>query len=71
MGINGKTSHSSYLEGFSIYYFRTDNDIKNHFYSTIRRGLRRINKFLGEKNSTNLMRDLKPSVLSKIIGPEN
>ena len=33
--------------------FRTDNTIKNHFYSTLRRALRRINKILGNKNSTN------------------
>jgi len=31
---------------------RTDNSIKNHFYSTLRRSLRRINKLLGDKNST-------------------
>ena len=30
---------------------RTDNAIKNHFYSTLRRSLRRINKLLGDKNS--------------------
>lgn len=47
--------------------FRTDNAIKNHFYSTLRRSLRRLNKFLGSKNSTSLMRDIKPSVLSKIF----
>jgi myb proto-oncogene protein len=33
---------------------RTDNSIKNHFYSTLRRSLRRINKLLGDKNSTKL-----------------
>ena len=46
---------------------RTDNSIKNHFYSTLRRSLRRLNKFLGSKNSTSLMRDIKPSVLSRIL----
>jgi myb proto-oncogene protein len=46
---------------------RTDNAIKNHFYSTLRRSLRRINKLLGNKNSTSQMRDIKPSVLSKIF----
>ena len=36
---------SKYLVG------RTDNSVKNHFYSTLRKSLRRINKFLGDKNS--------------------
>jgi len=36
---------SKYLVG------RTDNSIKNHFYSTLRKSLRRINKYLGDKNS--------------------
>ena len=36
---------SKHLEG------RTDNSVKNHFYSTLRKSLRRINKFLGDKNS--------------------
>lgn len=36
--------------------FSTDNDIKNHFYSTLRRSLRRLNKIVGEKNSTTQMR---------------
>lgn len=46
---------------------RTDNAVKNHFYSTLRRSLRRINKYLGFKNSTNQMRIIKPSILSKLI----
>ena len=46
---------------------RTDNSIKNYFYSTIRRSLRRISKFLGSKNSTEQMKDIKPSTLSKIF----
>ena len=48
-------------------WFRTDNAIKNHFYSTIRRSLRRISKILGSKNSTKTMRDIKPSTLSLIF----
>lgn len=47
--------------------FRTDNAIKNHFYSSIRRSLRRINKILGSKNSTVKMRNIKPAVLSAIF----
>ena len=47
--------HMIYGNRWSIIskYFmgRTDNSIKNHFYSTLRRSLRRINKLLGDKNS--------------------
>ncbi len=46
---------------------RTDNDIKNHFYSTLRKSLRRLNKAIGERNSTSHMREIKPSVLSSIM----
>ena len=46
---------------------RTDNAIKNYFYSSIRRSLRRINKYLGSKNSTMKMRQIKPTVLSLIF----
>ncbi|EGR29065.1 myb-like DNA-binding domain protein [Ichthyophthirius multifiliis] len=46
---------------------RTDNSIKNHFYSTLRRSLRRINKLLGDKNSTAQVKEIKPGVLSKIF----
>jgi len=44
---------------------RTDNAIKNHFYSTLRRSLRRINKHLGDKNSNNNI--LKISFLSYLF----
>lgn len=47
--------------------YRTDNDIKNHFYSTLRRSLRRLNKILGQRNSTSQMREIKPSVLTTIM----
>ncbi len=71
--INGETNGKKYLnyclEGNRIFkYFRTDNTIKNHFYSTLRRALRRINKILGNKNSTNRMRKIKPLVLAQILG---
>ena len=54
-----------------IVWLRTDNSIKNHFYSTIRRCLRRINKLQGEKNSTLKMRSIKPYVLSKILADKS
>jgi myb proto-oncogene protein len=51
----------------TLFLFRTDNAVKNHFYSTLRRALRRINKYLGSKNSTDQMRVLKPSILSNLV----
>lgn len=35
---------------------RTDNFIKNKFYSTMRKKLRKINKMLGMKNSTSTVK---------------
>lgn len=46
---------------------RSDNAIKNHFYSTIRKSLRRITKFLGSKDGTAKVRKIKPATLSKIF----
>ena len=46
---------------------RTDNAIKNHFYSTLRRSLRRINKLLGDKNSK---KNEKQKTKKKIEGEE-
>jgi hypothetical protein len=50
-----------------IFAGRTDNDIKNHFYSMLRRSLRRVNKLLGMRNSTQKIKSIKPSVLSNIF----
>jgi hypothetical protein len=61
---NGSKFQSCSSEGTPDKYFRTDNSIKNHFYSTIRRSLRRICKLLGNKNSTSQLRSIKPSILS-------
>lgn len=52
-------------------YHRTDNAVKNHFYSTIRRSLRRVNKYFGYKDSTKKMRNFKPAVLSYLINTSN
>ena len=46
---------------------RTDNSVKNYFYSTLRRSLRRMGKVLGIKNSTGKMRSVKPATLSSIF----
>ncbi len=36
----------------NILKIRTDSDVKNHFYSIIRKCLRRVSKMVGQKNST-------------------
>ena len=47
--------------------FRTDNAVKNQFYSTLRKGLRRMCKVLGSRNSTTRIKKIKPSVLSALM----
>ena len=47
--------------------FRTDNAVKNQFYSTLRKGLRRMCKVLGSRNSTTRIKKIKPSILSALM----
>lgn len=46
---------------------RTDNSVKNHFYSTVRRALRRLDKHFGFRDSTKKMRELKPAALTLLL----
>jgi hypothetical protein len=69
---SGNKLRNSWTTGTLIIHpFRTDNAVKNHFYSTLRRSLRRINKFYGFKNSTNQMKNLKPSTLTFLVEKSN
>lgn len=44
---------------------RTDNSVKNHFYSTLRRGMRKLNRFIaGVKGNYKSMNSV---LLSKIV----
>jgi hypothetical protein len=45
---------------------RSDNAIKNQFYSILRKGLRRVNKLLGDRKSTQMVKNIRTSVLSKL-----
>ena len=46
---------------------RHPTEIKNRFYSMIRRGLRRVNNFLGKHTEPHKIRVLKPKSISVFI----
>ena len=53
---------AQHLEG------RTDNCVKNHFYSTLRRGMRKVNIYIGESRKERpSLKEYKPEVLTKIL----
>ena len=65
--ISGPSLRNICLAGTTFLLSRTDNSIKNYFYSTVRRSLRRMGKLIGSKNSTSLLRAIKPSTLTHIF----
>ena len=46
---------------------RTDNCIKNHFYSTLRRTLRKLNKQLGDRESAEIIKTIRPKCLTNMF----
>ena len=47
---------------------RTDNTIKNHFYSTMRRGLRKLNSYIHNvKRKSGPVKEFKAELLNKIL----
>jgi len=48
-------------------YKRTPNEIKNRFYSVIRKGIRRINNKLGRPVLPEEIRLIKPITISKLL----
>lgn len=47
---------------------RTDNCVKNHFYSTLRKGLRKINNYIETiKRKETLVKTFKNQILNKVL----
>lgn len=45
---------------------RTDNEVKNHFYSILRKALRKINRVIVDELRKEL-KEIKPNVLYRIV----
>lgn len=54
------------MEGNNDFELRTDNYVKNHFYSKLRKALRKLNKFI-EENCKKTFKEFKIIDLYKII----
>ena len=46
---------------------RTDNSIKNQFFSIVRKSMRNARKLLGKSENTAIINQIKPKVLSQFI----
>ena len=67
LAVDGNKLQTDFPAGIYSSNSRTDNHVKNYFYSTMRRALRRMNKYIGSKNSTAQMRTIRPSILSYLL----
>lgn len=65
-GINGPSLPVSSREGMLFFYQRSDNCIKNHFYSKLRKGLRKVNKKI-HKYMKKEYKDIKTATLYRVI----
>lgn len=62
------THGSKWKEITSYFPFRTDNGIKNQFFSIIRKSLRKICKISGIDMTSNDINEIKPKILSEFLG---
>ena len=66
LGINGLWSLKKCLAGKTILSFRTDNCVKNHFYSKLRKSIRKLNKVIHDSFKKEF-KDIKITILYKLI----
>ena len=55
----------------NIFTGRTDNAVKNQFFSVIRKSLRTMNKFLGISCNTGIINSIRPKILAELLSPES
>ena len=46
---------------------RTDNNVKNFFYSSLRRALRKVNQYVAEYKKKSNIKPFKPTLITKIL----
>ena len=49
---------------------RTDNAVKNQFFSVVRKALRTMNKFLGISCNTGMINSIRPKILAELLSPK-
>ena len=64
--INGLLFLKNYQEGIFKLSIRTDNCVKNHFYSKLRKAIRKLNKIIHD-NFRKEFKEIKITILYKII----
>ena len=66
MEISGQSYLKSYPEGKNKKLSRTDNCVKNHFYSKLRKAIRKLNKTIHD-HFRREFKEIKITILYKII----
>jgi hypothetical protein len=65
-GIAGRKYRANSLEGIRLYNIRTDNSVKNKFFSKYRRAIKNINQTLNHSQKFKV-KDLKIGLVYKLI----
>lgn len=60
------TDCSTHGREVNVISYRTDNCVKNHFYSNLRKAIRKLNKTIADNFKPHI-KELRPIVLYKII----
>lgn len=66
LATSGRWSHKCFKTGKFLFYSRNDNCVKNHFFSRLRKGLRKLNKIIVQEYKKTI-KEIKNIVLYKII----